>query len=144
MVTEKYKALIERFPLVPIRSDDHLDQAHEVAQLLMMREEPLSFDEREYLEVLLSEIGKYEKKHHDLNIQDLAPNVLLQSLMKDHGLKQVDIQAILGVNSSGVISEIVSGKRELTKEHCVKLGNHFKLTPAAFLPRLSFSRTQND
>ncbi|MBP6595700.1 MAG: hypothetical protein KA255_21920, partial [Candidatus Obscuribacter sp.] len=119
MVTEKYKALIERFPLVPIRSDDHLDQAHEVAQLLMMREEPLSFDEREYLEVLLSEIAKYEKKHHDLNIQDLAPNVLLQSLMKDHGLKQVDIQAILGVNSSGVISEIVSGKRELTKEHCV-------------------------
>jgi len=136
MVTEKYKALIERFPLVPIRSDDHLDQAHEVAQLLMMREEPLSFDEREYLEVLLSEIGKYENKHHDLNIQDLAPNVFLQSLMKDHGLKQVDIQAILGVNSSGVISEIVSGKRELTKEHCVKLGNHFKLTPAAFLPRL--------
>ena len=136
MVTEKYKALVERFPLVPIRSDDHLDQAHEVAQLLMMREEPLSFDEREYLEVLLSEIGKYENKHHDLNIQDLAPNVFLQSLMKDHGLKQVDIQAILGVNSSGVISEIVSGKRELTKEHCVKLGNHFKLTPAAFLPRL--------
>ncbi|MBK9622536.1 MAG: transcriptional regulator [Candidatus Obscuribacter sp.] len=136
MVTEKYKALVERFPLVPIRSDDHLDQAHEVAQLLMMREEPLSFDEREYLEVLLSEIGKYEKKHHDLVVQDLAPNVLLQSLMKDHGLKQVDIQAILGVNSSGVISEIVSGKRELTKEHCVKLGNHFKLTPAAFLPRL--------
>lgn len=136
MVTEKYKALVERFPLVPIRGDDHLDQAHEVAQLLMMREEPLSFDEREYLEVLLSEIGKYEKKHHDLVVQDLAPNVLLQSLMKDHGLKQVDIQAILGVNSSGVISEIVSGKRELTKEHCVKLGNHFKLTPAAFLPRL--------
>ncbi len=136
MVTEKYKALVERFALVPIRSDDHLDQAHEVAQLLMMREEPLSFDEREYLEVLLSEIGKYEKKHHDLVVQDLAPNVLLQSLMKDHGLKQVDIQAILGVNSSGVISEIVSGKRELTKEHCVKLGNHFKLTPAAFLPRL--------
>jgi HTH-type transcriptional regulator/antitoxin HigA len=136
MVTEKYKALVERFALVPIRSDDHLDQAHEVAQHLMMRGEPLSFDEKEYLEVLLSEIGKYEKKHHDLSILDLAPNVLLQSLMKDHGLKQVDIQAILGVNSSGVISEIVSGKRELTKEHCVKLGNHFKLTPAAFLPRL--------
>ena len=66
----------------------------------------------------------------------MAPHELLQSFMKDHGLKQVDIQAILGVSSSGVISEIVSGKRELTKEHCVKLGNHFKVTPAAFLPKI--------
>lgn len=32
MVTKKYKALIERFPLVPIKSDAHLDKAHRVAQ----------------------------------------------------------------------------------------------------------------
>jgi HTH-type transcriptional regulator/antitoxin HigA len=56
--------------------------------------------------------------------------------MKDHGLKQVELQAILGMSSSGVMSELVSGKRELTKEHCVKLGNHFKVTPAAFLPKV--------
>jgi plasmid maintenance system antidote protein VapI len=42
---------------------------------------------------------------------------------------------VLGV-SFGVSNEIVKGKRELTKEQCVKLGNHFKVTPAAFLPRM--------
>jgi len=42
----------------------------------------------------------------------------------------------MGVSSSGIISEIVSGKRELTKEHCVKLGQHFGVTPAAFLPKV--------
>jgi HTH-type transcriptional regulator/antitoxin HigA len=136
MVTEKYKALIEHFPLVPIKNDAHLDEAHEVAQSLMLRKEPLAFDEGEYLEVLLDEIGKYEQKHHAINVYEMAPHALLQSFMKEHGLKQVDIQAILGVSSSGVISEIVAGKRELTKEHCVKLGNHFKVTPAAFLPRV--------
>lgn len=36
MVTKKYKALIERFPLVPIKNDAHLDEAHEVAQSLML------------------------------------------------------------------------------------------------------------
>lgn len=135
MVTEKYKALIDRFPLVPIKNEAHLDEAHEVAQALMLRGD-LASDEAEYLEVLLDEIGKYESKHHALNFESMAPHELLQSFMNDHGLKQVDMQAILSV-SSGVMSELVSGKRELTKEHCVKLGHHFKVTPALFLPKVA-------
>lgn len=66
MVTEKYKALIERFPLVPIKNEEHLDEAHEIAQSLMLRPEALASDEAEYLEVLLDEIAKYESKHHPL------------------------------------------------------------------------------
>ncbi len=136
MVTEKYMALIERFPLVPIKNDAHLDEAHEVAQSLMLRAEPVASDEGEYLEVLLDEIGKYENKHHALNLKEMAPHELLQSFMKEHGLKQVALQEILGVSSSGVVSELVSGNRQLTKEHCVKLGHHFKVTPALFLPKV--------
>lgn len=133
MVTEKYKALIDHFPLVPIKDDEHLDAAHELAQSLMSRE--LATDEAEYLEVLLDEISKYEDKHHALTLADLEPHELLQSFMDDHGLKQVAMQEILGV-SSGVMSELVSGKRGLTKAHCVKLGQHFKVTPALFLPKI--------
>lgn len=135
MVTKKYKALIERFPLVPIKNDAHLDEAHEVAQSLMLSKRPIASDERDYLEVLLDEIEKYEKKHHRINTEEMTPHELLLSFMKDHGLKQVDMQVVLGV-SSGVMSELASGKRELTKEHCVKLGNYFKVTPAAFLPKI--------
>lgn len=135
MVTEKYKALIERFPLVPIKNDVHLDEAHEVAQSLMIRGESVATDEAEYLEVLLDEIAKYENKHHTLKVSELPPHELLQSFMKDHGLKQVALQEILGV-SSGVMSELVAGKRKLTKEHCVKLGEYFKVTPALFLPKV--------
>ncbi|MCA9802211.1 MAG: hypothetical protein KC777_09505 [Cyanobacteria bacterium HKST-UBA02] len=135
MVTDRYKALIDRFPLVPIKNDSHLDKAHEVAQTLIRRGSDIKSDEAEYLEVLLSEIGRYESKHHALEFADMAPHELLQSFISDHGLKQVDLQAVLGV-SSGVMSELVSGKRELTREHCVKLGHHFKVTPALFLPKL--------
>jgi HTH-type transcriptional regulator / antitoxin HigA len=135
MVTKKYKALIERFPLVPIKDDAHLDAAHDVAQSLMLRAEPVAADEADYLEVLLDEIAKYESKHHALKLAHMAPHELLQSFMKDHGLKQVTMQEVLGV-SSGVMSELVSGKRELTKEHCVKLGQYFKVTPAVFLPKI--------
>ncbi len=136
MATEKYKALIDRFALVPIKNDSHLDEAHDVSQSLILRSEPLASDESEYLEVLLDEIGKYEKKHHALKLGEMTPQELLRSLMKEHGMKQVDMMQILGVSSSGVISEIVKGQREITKEQCVKLGNHFKVTPAAFLPKV--------
>jgi HTH-type transcriptional regulator / antitoxin HigA len=136
MVSRKYKALIERFPLVPIKSDEHLNAAHEMAQSLMLRSEGLSEDESDYLEVLLNQIGNYEFKLHPLNVSDLAPHELLQSFMEEHKMKQVEVQKILGV-SSGVISELVSGKRELTKKHCVKLGQYFKVSPALFLPKVS-------
>lgn len=135
MVTKKYRDLIERFPLMPIKNDAHLDKAHSIAQSLIFRRESLVSDEKGYLEVLLDEIEKYEKKHHALEIAELPPHKLLQSFMNEYGLKQVDMQAILGT-SSGVMSELVSGKRELTKEHCVKLGIYFKVTPAAFLPKI--------
>jgi HTH-type transcriptional regulator/antitoxin HigA len=135
MVTKKYMDLIDRFPLVPIKNDDHLDKAHDVAQSLIIQGPAIASDEAEYLEVLLDEIGKYENKHHSLTFDDMAPHELLQSFMKDHELKQVALQEILNV-SSGVMSELVSGKRELTKEHCVKLGNYFKVTPALFLPKV--------
>ena len=69
MVTEKYRALIDRFPLVPIKNDAHLDEAHEVAQALMLRGDVAS-DEAEYLEVLLDEIA------HRSDLKRLgAPNV---------------------------------------------------------------------
>lgn len=73
MVTEKYKALIDRFPLVPIKDDDHLDAAHEAAQNLMLRETAMAEDEEQYLEVLLDEIAKYESKNHALKLNELAP-----------------------------------------------------------------------
>lgn len=91
-------------------------------------------DEADYLEVLLDEISKYENKHHALAFAELAPHELLQSFMKDHGLKQIDMQVILSV-SSGVMSELVSGKRAPTKEHCVKLGSYFKVSPRTLSPK---------
>lgn len=135
MVTEKYRALIDSFPLVPIQDDKHLDAAHEVAQGLMLRKTSMAVDEEQYLEVLLDEIAKYENKHHALKLNELAPHQLLQSFMKEHGLKQVEMKEILSV-SSGVMSELASGTREFSKEHCVRLGDYFKVSPALFLPKV--------
>lgn len=54
----------------------------------------------------------YEKKFHALKFAEMTPLELLLSFMDDHALKQVDIGKVLDV-SSGVMSEIANGKRDL-------------------------------
>jgi antitoxin component HigA of HigAB toxin-antitoxin module len=71
MVTKKYRELIEHFPLVPIKNDANLDKAHAVAQSLMLRKKPMDSDEKQYLEVLLNQILKYEKKHYPLWVDEV-------------------------------------------------------------------------
>jgi len=61
---------------------------------------------------------------------------LLQSFMKEHGLKQVDIQGILGLSSSGVSSEIVSGKRELTKGALRQAWQSLQSNASGILPKV--------
>ncbi|MBP6743653.1 hypothetical protein KA344_00400 [bacterium] len=134
MATEKYKKLIDRLPLIPIKDDAHLDAAHCMAQSLIALKNKLSTEEEGYLEVLLNEIVRYEDKHHRIDLSDVSPLDVLISFMEDHDLKQVDLCRIIGC-SSGVASEIIGGKRELSKGQVVLLAERFKVSPAVFLPK---------
>ena len=50
--------------------------------------------------------------------------------MKEHGLKQSDLSEI---GSQGVISEILSGKRQLNIRQIKMLSQRFKVSPAVFV-----------
>jgi len=47
-------------------------------------------------------------------------------------LRQVDLAKIIGA-SSGVVSEIVSGKRAISKAQAKVLGQRFKISPSLFI-----------
>lgn len=130
----KYRLLIEKFPLLPIKNDTHLNAAHKMARSMFDVE--LDQYEEGYLEVLLNEIQKYEEKHHPLSVAEFTPLEMLKSFMEDHKLKQVDLSKIIKC-SSGVASEIVSGKRELSKEQVVLLADHFCVSTDLFLPKVN-------
>ena len=129
----KYKVLIEKFPLIPIKSDTQLSAAHKMARSLF--DAKLDQYEEGYLEILLNEIQKYEEKHHPLKVAEFTPLEMLKSFMEDHKLKQVDLSKIIKC-SSGVASEIVSGKRELSKEQVILLADHFCVSTDLFLPKV--------
>ncbi len=49
--------------------------------------------------------------------------------MEQHGLKQGDLPEI---GSQGVVSELLSGKRELNKHQIARLSERFGVSPATF------------
>jgi HTH-type transcriptional regulator/antitoxin HigA len=50
--------------------------------------------------------------------------------MEEHGLKQLDLSEI---GSQGVVSEILSGKRQLNIRQIKILSKRFKVSPAVFI-----------
>jgi HTH-type transcriptional regulator/antitoxin HigA len=73
-------------------------------------------------------IEDYEAEHHLL--PDVAGVQALKFLMAQHGLKQSDLREI---GSQGVVSEILTGKRELNIRQVRVLSERFGVSPATFL-----------
>jgi len=73
-------------------------------------------------------IEEYERSHIPEPQGD--PIGCLKYLMNEHGLKQKDLTEL---GSPGVISEILSGKRELNKRQIKALSERFNCNPAVFI-----------
>ena len=52
--------------------------------------------------------------------------------MEQHDLSQYDLAKDVGGQS--VVSQILSGKRKLTRDHIERLSKRFGVTPATFYP----------
>jgi HTH-type transcriptional regulator/antitoxin HigA len=135
-VTKKYMQLIKRVPLVEITTEEDSAIAAEMLDELFDRFRELDEGEREYFNVLTMLRGNYETAAHPYVPPRLEPLQLLRFLMEENDTKQVDLVKLLGI-SSGNASEIVNGKRELTKEQIPVVADFFKVDPAAFLPRVN-------
>ncbi len=127
-----YLALIRRFPLRPIASEVELDRATAVMNSLVDRED-LDRAEEDYLDVLSDLVERYEDKHHPIRTDDLSDAELLEHLLEAKGETQAQVARRAGIAAS-TISEVLAGKRRLTRAQIVKLAGHFHVSPAVFLP----------
>ena len=73
-------------------------------------------------------IENYEARHHPL--LDVSGIQALKFLMEQHGLKQGDLTEL---GSQGVVSEILTGKRELNIRQVRALSTRFGVSAATFL-----------
>lgn len=98
---------------------------------LLEREEDDGISEQEghLLELLLVLVQDYEAQ--TVTFPHASPLEVLHHLMDSSELKQSSLVGIIG--SSGVVSEIVNGKREISKAQARNLGKMFNVSYKLFL-----------
>jgi HTH-type transcriptional regulator/antitoxin HigA len=98
------------------------------ALLALEKKSRLTVVERAYAELLTLLIETYEEEAYSM--PDVPPVDILRELMEANNLKQKDLASLLG--SESIVSEVLSGRRELNKHHIQKLSERFKVSPALF------------
>ena len=80
------------------------------------------------METLGSLIEAYEAQN--IPDKDGNPTDTLKAMMEEHGIKQSELSEI---GSQGVVSEILSGKRQLNLRQIKLLSKRFNVSPAVFV-----------
>jgi HTH-type transcriptional regulator/antitoxin HigA len=129
---ENYLALLETFPLRPIRNSPECDRATRIVHQLALRESELDAGEAAYLEVLEGLVERYESEHFPLNLDDISPTRVLRMLVDQAGMSVTDLGKLVG--SKGAASELLSGRRkEPSKAQIARLCERFKVDASLFL-----------
>lgn len=112
-----------------IESEAELERAEEIISKLLSKGENLSPEEEKLLDLLSDLVEKYEDEHYPF--PEVPPNEILRFLMEENGYKQSDLLHVFG--SSGIASEVVNGKRSISKTQAKKLAEFFKVSVELFI-----------
>jgi HTH-type transcriptional regulator/antitoxin HigA len=96
---------------------------------LLRKGDNLTPEEERLLDLLSALVERYEDETEDF--PDSPPHRVLRFLMEQNDLQQVDLVKIFG--SSSRVSEVVNGKRGISKAQAKALGEFFKVSPELFI-----------
>ena len=115
---------------MPIQNDEELDLVAADLEALDALEEGRELDAEEHeLQALLAHLcTEYEDR--TVPPPSSTPLAVLQFLMQQNGLSPVDLAEVFG--SRAVTSQVLSGKREISKAHARRLADRFRLSVEAF------------
>ena len=117
-----YGELLAKVQPHPIKDDREYDRlTAEVGRLMKRGDDRLSTEETSLLEMLSILIEDYDRKHYPLS--PAQPHKMLAFLLEQRGLEPHDLWPVLGSKSR--VSEILSGKRAISKAHVKKLAAFF-------------------
>lgn len=127
---KKYTRLANRIVIKAIETEQEHDRMIAAVEHLMNKgEEHLSPEESALLETMAILVQAYDDRHHPLS--PLKPNEMLSYLMETSGKSGADLLPVFGTR--GRLSEILSGKRSISKEQARKLSVLFKVSLDLFI-----------
>jgi len=127
-VSPEYSALLRKVPPKVIRTERENEMYTEILYDLDRRGRTLTVAEKEMAELLTLLIKDFEENRYRL--PRAKPLDALRFLIEQHGLKQKDLVDVFGAPS--IVSEVLSGKRELNKDHIRRLSARFHVSPELF------------
>ncbi|GAB1540577.1 hypothetical protein NUACC21_32460 [Scytonema sp. NUACC21] len=125
---DTYGKLLAEFQPKVITSEEEYEFALEATEKLMSWKNR-SPEQTAILQLLVTLIEEYENKNYPMG--ETSPYEILQHLMEAREIKQSDLVGILG--SKGVVSEVVNGKRGISKAQAKILGQFFHVSPELFI-----------
>ena len=127
---KRYARLANRIVVKAIETEEEYDRMIAAVEHLMDKgESRMSAEESALLETLAILIQAYDDRHNPL--PPVAPNEMLAYLMETSGRTAKDLLPVFGTR--GRVSEILSGKRSISKEQAKKLASVFNVTVDLFI-----------
>jgi HTH-type transcriptional regulator/antitoxin HigA len=120
------KLCSETLPKV-IENDEEFDRMVDHLERLTFKPDA-SLEEKALAGLLEKLIVGYDDEHYP--IPDVPPHRMLRFLMERRGLKQADLVPVLG--SRAQVSDLVNGKRGISKNQIKKLAEYFKVSAELF------------
>lgn len=124
-----YGKLLRKALPRPIRTEKDNERYLQVVEHLMDLGARMTPEQRELLDLLVVLIERFEAERYSLSAA--SPVEVLRELMEARAMKPAGLAALIG--SKGVASEILSGKRGLSKTNIRRLAEYFRVSPEVFL-----------
>jgi HTH-type transcriptional regulator / antitoxin HigA len=126
---KRYGRLLARKLPAVIRTEEENERLITELEQMDQRHDKLTPEEQEYSELLTVLIEAFEDSNYAL--EGSTSDSRLRSLMEEHRLRQRDLLDVFG--SRGIASEVVSGKRAISKAQAKKLAELFHVPADLFL-----------
>jgi HTH-type transcriptional regulator/antitoxin HigA len=130
-----YQALVASFAPRPIHQEKQLTETMARIDDLLTKSRRTAAED-DYLGLLSDVVEDWESRH--VVIPEVHGVELVKALLDDRNLRQHDLVSIFGTDS--IVSEVLSGKRELQRKHIEQLARFFKVSPATFFPSTETAR----
>jgi len=127
----KYLALVRKFPLRLIRSEEENEAALAILGSLgeRQRKDPLAPEEHEYIAVLAKLIEEYENSRYPRG--PVTGSAMLAHLIEARGISQAQLAAGTGMAES-TVSQLVRGSRPLGRKQIEVLARYLNVDAALF------------
>ena len=123
-----YAQVLAKYQPKVIETETENDRAIELAQELEHKANR-SNEEDAILELLVTLIEKFESENYPLD--EGTPHSMLLHLMESNNTKQENLVSMIG--SRGVVSEVVNGKRSISKAQAKALAEFFSVDVGLFI-----------